>query len=443
MTAIDDRTSAARRTADVQSRLTVRDSIPSEGLMEYWYPGILEKSIKSRRPVAINLLGQKVAFFRDGEGSVAALADPCPHRGASLSRGRCHFKGTLTCPYHGWTFDGQGECLAVLGEGTDSPMPGQSSARARAFPTRTLKGVVFIWMGEGAPAPIEEDVPPEFFRRDALVMNSVTTWKCNWRPAMENYLDAHVFYLHRNSGRLLTMPYQRIRATLHRWDGGTRPVTQVINGRALAVDRRAFQSLRGIPQANCAVQQDSVRQLAPEQARKQKDDFQYSFTSLGGAKWPPTKIRYYFTNFLKIIRRPPSRLALEENPEWTMLHLPSTVRTDNSNYIYTRLVVPVDAQQSRVFYFHTRYPVSTVSRPFYAALFIGFYNWLYDYNFSGQDARVVEHQYYDTSESFSPTDAVPIAWRKLVVGYARTKTGVGLARANPRPFDTEDEIRVR
>ncbi|HLZ70355.1 MAG TPA: hypothetical protein VKV26_10660 [Dehalococcoidia bacterium] len=33
------------------------------------------------------------------------------------------------------------------------------------FPTRTLKGIVFVWMGqdEREPAPIEEDVPEEFF----------------------------------------------------------------------------------------------------------------------------------------------------------------------------------------------------------------------------------------------------------------------------------------
>ena len=49
---------------------------------------------------------------------------------------------------------------------------------------RTRKGLVFVWMGEGEPAPIEEDVPEEFFAEDALAQVSQVYWKCNWEVAL-------------------------------------------------------------------------------------------------------------------------------------------------------------------------------------------------------------------------------------------------------------------
>ena len=42
--------------------------------------------------------------------------------------------------------------MEFITEGPDSRMVGR--LKARKFPTRTLKGVVFVWMGEGEPAPI-------------------------------------------------------------------------------------------------------------------------------------------------------------------------------------------------------------------------------------------------------------------------------------------------
>ena len=48
--------------------------------------------------------------------------------------GDCHFEGTISCPYHGWTFDGDGNVLAVLPEGPDSQVPGK--VMQRSYPTQ-------------------------------------------------------------------------------------------------------------------------------------------------------------------------------------------------------------------------------------------------------------------------------------------------------------------
>jgi len=165
-----------------------RNNIPPLGLREYWYPALPAKKVR-RKPLYWNMLGDDLVLFRDRQGEVAALSDICPHRGASLSEGNCFYQGYLSCAYHGATFDRQGECVAFIAEGPDSKMVG--NLKVRSYPTRTLRGWVFIWMGEGKPAPVEEDVPPEFFEADKVVLSSYTYWHLNWLIAIENHSDSH------------------------------------------------------------------------------------------------------------------------------------------------------------------------------------------------------------------------------------------------------------
>ena len=180
-----------------------RSAIPAEGLTEYWYPALPAKDVGWKKPVALKLLGTELALFRDKNGEVQALWDYCPHRGVYLSWGDSFWKGTLSCPYHGGTFDGNGECVAFITEGPDSKMVGR--LKARKYPTLTLKGTVFVWMGAGEPAPPEEDIPPEFFEpKTTLILTTWRYWHCNWMIALENNGDSHnMWYVHRNSFRQL------------------------------------------------------------------------------------------------------------------------------------------------------------------------------------------------------------------------------------------------
>lgn len=57
---------------------------------------------------SVEIAGQRLALFREGEG-VRAISDACPHMGASLGMGIA-LEGDVTCPWHGWHFrlsDGQ------------------------------------------------------------------------------------------------------------------------------------------------------------------------------------------------------------------------------------------------------------------------------------------------------------------------------------------------
>ena len=165
----------------------------------------MEDKLIKRKPVALKLLGEQVAFFRDANDEVAAVSDICPHRGAFLSggigkgMGNDEFKGFITCPYHGYTFDGKGQCVAALSDGPDSKLAPKLSVRN--YPTRTHRGVVYVWMGVTEPVPLEEDLPEEFFLDDVEVQTYVKIWPMNWSLTMENSRDSHNSKIHRGGIR--------------------------------------------------------------------------------------------------------------------------------------------------------------------------------------------------------------------------------------------------
>ena len=56
------------------------------GLKDLWYP-ICPSDFIAEKPISLRRLGKKIALWRDSNGTLHALEDHCPHRGAPLSQG--------------------------------------------------------------------------------------------------------------------------------------------------------------------------------------------------------------------------------------------------------------------------------------------------------------------------------------------------------------------
>ena len=70
--------------------------------------------------------------------------------------------------------------------------------RIRTYPIEERAGLVFIYMGEGTPPPVEEDIPEELLEPGRIMCYRITVQGGNWRFAVENHFDdAHAQYLHR------------------------------------------------------------------------------------------------------------------------------------------------------------------------------------------------------------------------------------------------------
>jgi phenylpropionate dioxygenase-like ring-hydroxylating dioxygenase large terminal subunit len=337
----------------------IRHLIPKVGLRNYWYPAVREGKVGWRKPLKVSLLGEDVCFFRGTTGAVAAIQDVCPHRGARLSEGDCHYRGTVACPYHGWVYDDGGKNVAVLSEGPDSGVCGKPGTEAKVYPTRTLKGVVFVWIGDGDAAPIEEDVPEEFFDDDALVLTGEVTWRCNWEVALENSMDSHVNYVHRNAMVVMRSGF------IARGAQGEHPI---FVGNGFGGD----------------VAESNYMRKSPRQ-----DEY------ANGWKWPKTDYRRFWTWLSKPLAERARR------------HIPPPRSA--------RWCVPVEENVTRVWYYHYLKPKTAVARFWQRAVYYLLHRWVIEYNFSRQDEKVMLNQRYDAPEKLSGTDAEVIQWRRLVV----------------------------
>jgi len=403
--------------------LGLRDEIPKIGLPEYWYPAIADKDVPQRRATRRKLLGQDLAFFRGKDGQVVAVTNWCPHRNASLGDGKSLFPGTLSCPYHGLTFDETGGAVAFIGEGPDSRFCNRRSNAARSYPTRTLKGLVFVWMGDGKPAPIEEDVPPEFFDDSAQVLFSEQRWKVNWRASLENLQDAHVFFVHRASLEVLMQDVNGLNLLLHM--GPERPPTRVVNGRALVFENPRFF--------------DFVDSNQQRKTHITPTNFQDTYPALGGARFPKTMFRLRLARVFGFLRRHfrPKSDWLVDDVEWAQgVHMPTMYRLDYQTHIYTRAVTPEDEDNCWIFYYKTMYPKSGLRRLWNRFNYVVYYDWKQHRNFSGQDKRIVEKiNYENPKERFSSSDAFPLAWRRMVVEHARKPQTASSPAASSSPAD--------
>jgi phthalate 4,5-dioxygenase oxygenase subunit len=163
-------------------------------LRQYWMPAALSDELAGNRPVVpVKLLGEDLVLFRDDNGDLGLIARHCPHRGADMCYGRLEDHG-LRCPFHGWHFDINGQCLEQPAEPEGSQM--HQRIQTTSYPVEERNGIVWAFMGEGAKP--EFPALDCFNAPDTHVFAFKGKWECNWLQALEVGIDpAHASFLHR------------------------------------------------------------------------------------------------------------------------------------------------------------------------------------------------------------------------------------------------------
>src|SRR4051812_30128742 len=169
----------------------------------YWMPVLLSWELPEPDcpPVRVRCLSERMVAFRDSNGRLGLIEEFCAHRGVSLWFGRNEECG-LRCPYHGWKYDVNGQCVDLPSEADESGMRGR--IKLKSYPVIERGGAIWTYMGppELKPQPpalewVEVSADRRFVSK-RLQEN-------NYLQAIEGGIDSsHVSFLH--SGQLNSDP---------------------------------------------------------------------------------------------------------------------------------------------------------------------------------------------------------------------------------------------
>lgn len=87
-----------------------------------WYPVMPLCDLDKRKPTGKKVIGIDIVVWWDmNKSEWKVFDDMCPHRLAPLSEGRIDQRGRLQCVYHGWCFNGSGQCKLIPQAPPDGP----------------------------------------------------------------------------------------------------------------------------------------------------------------------------------------------------------------------------------------------------------------------------------------------------------------------------------
>ena len=149
--------------------------------------------------------GQPVVIVHAESGAVNAFYNTCSHRGAPVvtdDRGKSR---RLTCKYHGWSYDHEGE-LRGMRDPEDFRDFDMSCRSLRKVRCERFGNLVFVNFDPAAPTllewlgPIADEWEEFQFGNCRLASRAIFDLDCNWKIAMEANTEVyHVRSIHPNT----------------------------------------------------------------------------------------------------------------------------------------------------------------------------------------------------------------------------------------------------
>ena len=161
--------------------------------------------------VALEIGRESIVVLKSSAGEIQAFHNVCRHRGARILQGAGNCPGAITCPYHGWSYKLSGELLGMPNRETFPPLD-RAQLGLKPVRMQVFSGFVFVCLA-GDPPPLEkiwgdigaELVAHHFERMQPLAPAYLEHWDCDWKVAMDNYLESyHVPIGHPGLFRMLT-----------------------------------------------------------------------------------------------------------------------------------------------------------------------------------------------------------------------------------------------
>jgi len=141
-----------------------------------------------------------VIVLRDREGILRAMSNICRHRMSTLLEGSGNISGRITCPYHAWTYNLDGQLIgaAHMRDNFD-----KSEVCLPQFPVEVWNGWVYVSLDPNARS-LAERLTPLTERLKNYQVSSYETlfraeeiWDTNWKILVQNFTEGyHLFVAH-------------------------------------------------------------------------------------------------------------------------------------------------------------------------------------------------------------------------------------------------------
>ena len=127
-----------------------------------WYSVAKAHELRRGEVQRVYAFDRELALFRTRTGQAVVLDAFCPHLGAHLGvAGKVHGE-SLQCPFHGWRFGADGQCVAIP---YCDDIPGR--AAVRAWHSNEINGEIMVWYHPAGVAPTFDMPLMEEFTNDA------------------------------------------------------------------------------------------------------------------------------------------------------------------------------------------------------------------------------------------------------------------------------------
>lgn len=143
--------------------------------------------------------GPAILVTRGKDGKVNAFLNKCMHRGARLVS-ECGPKKRLTCPFHSWTYDVEGQLVAIPGqeafEGVD-----RSQRNLTRVPVIEWHGLIFVKAHAGEEeidieaflGPLADEIKQLNLAATVPIKKRTLDVAANWKFAQDTFFESYHF----------------------------------------------------------------------------------------------------------------------------------------------------------------------------------------------------------------------------------------------------------
>jgi len=188
-----------------QARAMPKSVYTSDGFLEAelahifrkeWYcVGRASSLAKPGDYVTFDLAGEPLMVMRGRDGALHAQSNVCLHRMSTMLEGRGN-KQSITCPYHGWTYNTDGTLRAAPAM-TGNKDFCKEHYRLPQIRCETWLGWVLVTLNPGAPpvathfADVEALIAPYDMKNYTEWFNESFVWNTNWKVLAENFMESY------------------------------------------------------------------------------------------------------------------------------------------------------------------------------------------------------------------------------------------------------------